>query len=366
MNMQPLKNKYLIGVVLLVIIGGSYYWYQKSKSASAEPEYITAAAEKGTLLVSVNGSGQVEATSQVDMKPVIAGDAIDVVRVYVKNDQAVKKGDMLVLLDSEDAQKAVRNAQLDLESAKNKQKQTKHDDASTKYDKEAQEIAVEQKENSLLDAKAKLSDYYIRAPFDGIVTGLSVEAGDSVSRSDILASVITKDVHAVVSLNEVDAVGVEVGDKVTVKFDALPDLGITGKVSKIDTIGVVTQGVVSYGSEITFDYQEKLLKPGMNVSATIITDTRQSVVMVPNSAVKSDADGYYVEILSGKTPESRTIQIGMANNASTEIVSGISEGEKVVIQTIDPNATSTVNSSGQGGLRLPGVGGGAGRAFHAD
>lgn len=354
-----MAKKYIWVVIALIIIGGGYYWYQKTHPASKPIQYITAAAEKGTLAVSVSGSGQVEAISQVDLKPVVAGDAIDVINVYVKNDQTVKKGDLIALLDPEDAQKAVRNAEVDLASAKNKYTQVKKDDTSDKYDKKSQKLAVEQKENTLADAKAKLSDYYVRAPFGGVVTALSVNPGDSVSRSDVLASVITNDVHAKVVLNEIDAIRVRIGDKATLKFDALPETGITGKVTKIDTIGTVSQGVVTYNAEIFLDTQNNLLKPGMSVSASVISDTKSDVLMVPVSAVKSDANGSYVEVLNGgTTPQRKNVQVGASNSEFTEISGDIKADDKVVTQTIDPNATTTSSSAGGG------LGGGAFRALH--
>ena len=188
--MKIFLKKPAIIMAILLVIAGSLYWYSKSKTKTGIVQYKTVAAEKGMLLVSVTGTGQLEAQSQVDLKSVAAGDAIDVVKVYVENDQLVKKGEMIALLDMEDAQKAIRDAELNLDSAENKYEQIKDGDP-TKDEKKAQKIVIEQKENSLADTKEKLNDYYIRAPFDGIVTGLSVETGDSVSRSDIIASVIT-------------------------------------------------------------------------------------------------------------------------------------------------------------------------------
>lgn len=348
-------------VVGALIVGGGYYFFGKSDSTSKEVEYVTSTAEKGTLSIFVTGTGQVEAVNQVDLKSVVAGDAIDVVQVYVKNDQAVREGELIALLDSEDAQKSVRNAELSFDSAKIRYIQAKRDyenDNINKLSLEAQEITYQQSKNSLADAKEKLEDYYIRAPFDGIVTNLNVSAGDSVSRSDILASVITNNVQANIVLNEVDVVSVKTDDKVITTFDALSDLSLTGKISKINTIGTVSQGVVSYDAEIVFDMQNEQLKPGMNVSASIITDVKQNVLIVPSSAVKNDGDVSYVEVLNdGKIPQQKNVEVGLNNGTDTEILSGISSGDKVVTQKIDPNAV-TSSSSGSG-FRMPGLGGGS-------
>lgn len=358
-----LKKYYVWIIVAAVLAGGSYYWYAKTHPEAMAVQYKTTVVKKGTLTTSVSASGQAEAVSQVDLKPVVAGDAIDVINVYVKNEQSVKKGELIALLDNEDAQKTVRNAKLNLESAKVKYTQAKRDfdhESINRLSLEAQEVSLEQSKNSLADAQEKLNDYYIRAPFDGIVTGLSVEAGDSVSRSDVLASVITRDVQAKVSINEIDAAQVEVGNKAIIKVSALSDAVIEGKVVKIDTIGQTSQNVVSYDAEISFDGQNELLKPGMSVSATIITGVKQDVLTVPNGAIKTQGSDNYVEVLGngGADPRQVPVGIGLANNSETEITSGLAEGDKVVTQTVNRSAADAASSSNGNSLRLPGLGGG--------
>jgi len=356
MSVKKFLKKPWIIIAIIIIIGGGYYWYSQSRTATGAVQYKTVAVEKGTLLISVTGTGQLEAESQVDLKSVAAGDAIDVMKVYVKNDQAVKKGEMIVLLDTKDAQKSIRNAELDLESAENRYDQIKDADP-TKEEKKAQKIVIEQKENSLNDAKENLQDYYIRAPFDGIVTALSVEAGDSVSRSDIIASVITKNIVAKISLNEVDAVGVKVDDKATLKIDALSEVNFTGKVSKIDTIGTVSQGVTSYGAEIELDNQHEMLKPGMNVSASIALESKADALLIPSGAIKNQNGESYVEVLNDEkaVPEKVTVQVGLTSSTQAEIVNGLNVGDKVVTQTIDATAKKTTPASS--GVRVPGMGG---------
>lgn len=356
--MTMTKKRIWWGVIILVIVGGGYYWYQKAHPPQKPLQYVTAPAEIGTLLVTVTGSGQVAPRTQVDLKPVVAGDAINVINVYVKNDQKVKKNELIALLDTKDAQKSIRDAQLSLASAKNKYTQTKKTSTSTKYDKKAQKLNLEGSQNNLADAQAKLKDYYIRAPFDGIVTGLSVEAGDSVSRSDVLATVITSDLVAKVALNEVDVAQVKVNDKVTMTFDALQGITATGKITKLDTIGTASQGVVSYNAEITFDSQVDLLKPEMSVAAAITTNVKQNVLVIPNSAVKSQNNQSYVETLGNGAPQQVNVEVGAANNTETEILSGIKAGDQIITQTIDPNLASTTSQNS--GLRLPGLGGGGG------
>jgi macrolide-specific efflux system membrane fusion protein len=164
---------------------------------------------------------------------------------------------------------------------------------------------------------------------------------------------------AVVTVNEVDVPNVSIGQKATLTFDAIPGFTTTGKVEKMDSIGTVAQGVVTYNVTIGFGSIDSRIKPQMSVTAAIITDVKQNVLIVPNSAIKSQGGNSYVQVLnSGNTPKQVNVEVGAANNTESEIVSGVGAGDKVVTQTINPSATSTTTATSSNGLRLPGLGGG--------
>lgn len=236
----------------------------------------------------------------------------------------------------------------------------------------SQELSIKQRENALLDAQENLANYYIRAPFSGVVAKINVKVGDSASAS--VVTFITHQKIAQISLNEVDIAKIKIGQKTTLTFDAVPDLTITGEVAQIDTIGVVTQGVVTYNVKIAFDTQDDRIKPGMSVSAAIITDTEQDILLVPNSAVKSQGGDYYVEILNSPDnlmlasiaqnqnvtlttlPTKQSVQIGGSNDLMTEISGGLKEGDIIIARTITtsvPTQTQQTSSS----FRIPGIGG---------
>ncbi|MFZ5363927.1 MAG: efflux RND transporter periplasmic adaptor subunit [Patescibacteria group bacterium] len=225
------------------------------------------------------------------------------------------------------------------------------------------ELSVRQRRESLAEARAELADYVVKAPFDGVITDVNVEVGDSVSSGTAIATLITKQRVAEISLNEVDAAKVKVGQKVTLTFDAVSDLTLTGEVAEMDTLGTVTQGVVSYNVKIIFDTQDERVKPGMSVSASIITDLRQDVVLVPNAAIKSLGTELYVEVpdetvatetlsstegvLLKNSPRRQIVEVGLANDSYTEILSGLSEGEQIIARTISSSSSSSSTSSTQ-------------------
>lgn len=200
----------------------------------------------------------------------------------------------------------------------------------------AKKIAIQQEEDALLTAQQDLAEYYIRAPFDGLVASLDVEKGETVSSGNAAVTLVTKQQIAEIELNEVDVSKVAVGQKVTLSFDAVEDLSVTGSVAEIDTIGTVSQGVVSYVVKIAFDTQDDRIKSGMSVSADIITEAKTDVLSVSSAAVKSQSNGeQYVETLVDGQPQRKTVTTGISNDTMIEIITGLSEGEQIITQTIN-------------------------------
>jgi len=228
-------------------------------------------------------------------------------------------------------------------------------------------LSVEQKKNALQDAKDALSDYYVVAPFNGTISSVVAKVGDTASGT--LGTIITTQKLATISLNEVDIAKINLGQKATLTFDAIDGLTITGEVSQIDTVGTVSQGVVSYNVKISFDVDDSRVKPGMSVSAVIITNTAQDVLTVPNSAIKTKNGISYVETfnsplpqavsgsqgsLSDVPPTQTTVVTGLANDTSTEIVSGLKAGDIIVTKTI---TSTTATTSTQAPSILGAIGG---------
>lgn len=245
-------------------------------------------------------------------------------------------------------------------------------------DIESAKLTVNQRENSLLDAKEKLADYFIRAPFSGTVAKINVKQTDSISGGTAIATIVTKQKIAEISLNEIDAAKIKIGHKTALTFDAIDGLSITGEVAEIDAVGTVAQGVVTYIVKITFDTQDDRVKPGMSASAEIVTALAQDVLIIPNSALKSQGETHYVEMFDQAIPRNKNGQavsspvppkrqmvgIGLSNDTFTEIISGLNEGDQVVARTTSgssgsqsaqqaPTSLFGNPASGGGGNRIP-------------
>ncbi len=230
-------------------------------------------------------------------------------------------------------------------------------------------------ELKLQDANQELTYYSVAAPFDGIVAKIPIQEDEDVSAGTAVATLVTSQQMAVISLNEVDAAKIQVGQKATMTFDAIDGLTMTGEVAQVSPVGTVSQGVVSYEVQVGFDAQDDRVKSGMSVTTAIVTQVKSDVLTVPNSAVKTQGEMSYVETLEGvkrsssstsdyltsdATPSRITVQTGISNDTLTEIVSGLKEGDVIVTQTIKSGTaqTATNGSSNANVFRMGAMGGG--------
>lgn len=213
----------------------------------------------------------------------------------------------------------------------------------------SKKLTVQQKQDSLTSAKQTLADCYVRAPFDAIIAELNVEKGESLSSNTAAATLITKQKIAEITLNELDVTKVKTSQKATLQFDAVDGLSITGDVVDIDSLGTVSQGVVSYNVKISFDLDDERIKPGMSVSVSIIIDSKANVLSIPVSAVKTQNGTSSVQILSNGQLSTKQVTTGLSSDTMIEIKSGLNEGDKVVTQKITSGTskTSSNNSSKQ-------------------
>ena len=99
----------------------------------------------------------------------------------------------------------------------------------------------------------------------------------------------------------------------------------------IELLGDNSQGIVTYGVRIELSPTDLPIRPLMTSSVRIVVDRKDNVLTVPNRAVRRDAAGTFVEVLEGAAPERVSVEIGISNEQTTEIVSGLKEGQPVVV-----------------------------------
>ncbi len=205
-------------------------------------------------------------------------------------------------------------------------------------------IAIETAMINLEQAKQDLLKTEIIAPFDGTVVSVDVKTNDQLSQFDYASKpavylVDTKTIRMKGIIDEIDITKVSVGQSAIIKVDALPGRDLRGSVRFVSPFGTLQSGVVNFPVEIYMDKDENTegLRGGLTATADIITGMRENVLQVPNRAIKGLSGDYWVDVVldasSAKT-EKRPVKTGVQNKKNTEIVSGLKEGEMVLIETI--------------------------------
>jgi HlyD family secretion protein len=242
---------------------------------------------------------------------------------------------------------------------------------------------------SLEQAQRTYDNYFIRAPYDGIIGRIPVNTYGQAGSGTVIATIVGQQKISNISLNEVDAAKVKIGQSVKITFDAIENLNATGTVSVVDQVATVSSGVVSYNVRITIDTEDERIRPGMSLNATIITLQKDNVITIPNSAVKKTGNQNYVQtfdkslvqslvpqtasstrptstfgfnrtvtISTTNVPTKKNIVTGDSDDSNTEIIEGVDKGQFVVTKTSSATTAVTTTApsilSGIGG-RAPGT-----------
>jgi len=229
---------------------------------------------------------------------------------------------------------------------------------------------VRQATASLANAETNLSKTVIKSPMDGVVINRNVQVGQTVAASFNTPDLIdvgdlgVMEVDA--SIDEADVGQAAVGQDVEFTVDAFPNRVFRGKLSKIYYAPVTVQNVVTYTGVVYADNPEGLLRPGMTANVKVITSRKKDVLMVPSAALRVKVDLPYerpkdaprgsrtVWVMKGEKPEPVQVTAGSTDFANTEILSGLKEGDMVVVDA--PSGTKNNKGGGSTGGGRPGGG----------
>jgi RND family efflux transporter MFP subunit len=202
----------------------------------------------------------------------------------------------------------------------------------------------------------------IIAPFDGTVVSVGVKENDVLSAmnySSIVAIqlVDTNAVRFEGLVDEIDILKIKAGQKAAISVDAVPDKVFTGTVKFISPSGTAdtTTNVVKFNVTIELDPSDVELKGGLTATADIAVYTAENILLVPLTAVTTTAERSFVTVVSGAKgqTEKRQITLGKQNQQFAEVLSGLNEGDEVLIEekavTGAPIITAPPGPPGGGG-----------------
>jgi HlyD family secretion protein len=366
-------------VVLIGASGAGYYFFTAS---TAKPAYVTAAATRAPLVVTVSATGTLAPENQVDVGAEISG---RVERVNVDYNDRVAKGQVLALINTDQIRAQLAQAQAALGAA---QASVTTSEATVGETKERRDralalfgrgiVSAQDRQTAEADyaravasvAKAKadvenaaaqvqlyqtaLDKAAVRSPIDGVVLDRKVEPGQTVAASFqtpvlfTLASDLAM-MELKVDIDEADIGQVHEGQSATFTVDAFPQRRFDAKLTSLHNAPKTTNGVVTYQGVLTVDNSAHLLRPGLTATVDILVAQSGDALLVPNGALRftppvRDAtapppltratNGELVGrvwVLEELKPVPRDLKIGRSDGKLTQVLSGdLRPGEKVI------------------------------------
>ncbi|TLP57129.1 efflux RND transporter periplasmic adaptor subunit [Microbispora triticiradicis] len=352
------------GVLVVLLLGGiAAAWASLGGDSSAGAAPLTTRVTRGTVLASVSASGSVESART---RALSFGTNGTVEAVLVETGDKVRKGQVLARLDDTAARESLEAAKASLDAA---------DDADTSTASGySQYISAR---NAYRSAKRALAGTVLKAPFAGVVTAVNGAEGGSSGGSGASSSQTGQGqsqsqsqgasagfveiadparLRIVGDFTEADVTRIRTGQTATVTFDALTGVTAAGKVSVIDPQPQTNNNVVQYAVTVTLTGVPSSVRLGQTATVQVTVGKADDVLTVASSAVTTAGGQSLVTVLENGRQVVRRVEAGLKGDTTTEIKSGLQEGDQVV----RPQATTT---GGGGGIQFPGGGGGFGRGF---
>lgn len=278
--------------------------------------------------------------------------------VYVSVNSRVSKGTLLFKLDNSDIENSISN----------------------------QNLAVQQAQNDCNTAEETENKTTITSPIDGVVAVENYKQGDTPDQGKAIMTINDPtQMESVVQVDELDIASVKVGQTVNTTLDAIPNKTFSGQVTKISSIGTASNGVTTYDVTVSINSPDNI-KVGMTANVNILVASKQDTLYLPIEAVQGTGTDRYVILPStadsssnsssgysrgnygsnssgssygmgrrnttGSRGNIKRVTVGIMNENYVEILSGLSEGDQVLI----PVQTSTSSSSSQSSSFMSGFG----------
>jgi RND family efflux transporter MFP subunit len=295
------KKKTIIisaAVIVLLLLGLAMC----GRKGGAETK--VAKATRGTLVVTVSAYGTVRSSNEANLSTVSAG---RISRIYAKENEFVRKGTILLDLDST------------AQTEKDYRRMTALGEKGYVTSQQAEQ-AREMWENSV-----------ITAPFDGTVAKLFVDSGEMlVGGTPAILLADLNDMILETNIDETDIGSVKVGQKAEVTLDAYKDTKLTGTVQFIARSSLeIREKGITYLVKIKLSQPGVVLRLGMTGNVDIEITDKQNALMVPYTAVGEDKTVKFVMAVEKNVLRKKIVTTGLENYDSTEITSGLNENEVV-------------------------------------
>jgi HlyD family secretion protein len=369
----------------LLLLGVALHLTGCGKKSDSQSAYETAPVSTGDITQNITATGTLNAVVSVDVGSQISG---KILALKADFNSPVKNGEIIAEIDTSTYQASVDEAKGDLANAKaaldltqitlkrerdliarHAGPQVDLDTADAEYRKAEATVAIKQ---ALLEkANADLDHCRIVAPVDGIVVSRKVDVGQTVAATMTTPVLFTiaqdiKKMHIIANVSEADIGQVAKGQSAEYTVDAFPDDLFQGNVSQVRLSGTTTENVVTYDTVIDTDNPQEKLFPSMTAEVSIRVAQRNSVLTVPNAALRfTPPDGAKFEAQGNAAPKltraqriiyqpganpdtlkATVVRIGITDGVNSEVLEGLKAGDRVITASTAPTAKK---SGGFGG-----------------
>lgn len=284
----------IAGLILITTAGATWYYLGLKKEAA--PLLSEVVVTKGNIELNILSTGVVEPLNRLEIKPPIAG---RVEEVLVVEGEDVKRGQILAWMSSTE-----RAALLDAARARGQ--------AEVK----------------------KWSSYYkatpVISPINGSIIARSVETGQSFTASDAIL-VMADSLSVKAQVDETDLSQITLNGAAVVTLDAYRNTTLQAKVVHIAYEATTVNNVTTYGVDVQPLDPPEFMRSGMTANISFVTDKRENILLVPSEAIKMENKSY-VLVAAKDGPKKRFIETGISDGKNTEVLSGLKEGDKVLVQ----------------------------------
>ncbi|WP_414858706.1 efflux RND transporter periplasmic adaptor subunit [Paucibacter sp. TC2R-5] len=309
-----------VGAALLAAAGLG--WWLMGRAAKAAPSYSTAPVTRGDLTLSVTANGTVQPTRSINIGSELSG---TVLKVNVDVNDRIKKGQVLVVLDTAKLRGQIQRSQATLAAAHSRLEQTGATVAEARAalgrleevarlsggkvpskaeldsgsatlaraiaDQGSAKAGISDALAALSTDQINLSKASIAAPADGVVLTRAVEPGNAVAASlqAVTLFVVAEDLARLrlwVYVDEADVGAVKVGQTAVFTVSAYPSRPFPARITRVGFGSTITDNVVTYLTYLDVDNADLSLRPGMTATATIVATQRKDVLLVPNAALR--------------------------------------------------------------------------------
>lgn len=313
--MMTKKKMFVLAAVILLIAAAGYFRIFADQDEGITHSPLEAmAVGKGDINKTITASGDLSPLHDRDHYFSRGG---KVVEIFVENGDKVEAGDELVKLES-------NQEELTLIQARNAYQSALINGTETE---------IREREASLRIAEEDLADRTLKAEISGEVVDFELAVGERVNASNQVLRLLDESTYLVkLNVDEGDSRQIEPGQSALIEISALPDETFPGVLTEVKKITRIINNVVVVPVEITMEEYHEAFRPGYTADVEIIIASVEDEIVIPVTAIfNEEGRSYAVKVDSEGRPEEVEVEPGLTDGLRTEIVTGLSEGENILV-----------------------------------